>query len=51
MKTQKGVVVPDDVACALQKTESARAAFEAVPPAHQHAYVEAIEEAKKAETR
>lgn len=51
MKTQKGVVIPDDFANALKKNQTTLAAFEAMPPSHQLEYCEAIVEAKKPEIR
>lgn len=51
MRTQKGIVIPDDFASALKKNKMALAAFEAMPPSHQREYSEAIVEAKKPETR
>lgn len=43
--------IPDDVAAALAKRRRARAAFDALPPSHQRQHLEAIEEAKRADTR
>jgi len=43
--------IPADVAAALAKRKRARAAFEALPPSHQRAHLQAIEEAKRADTR
>jgi hypothetical protein len=41
---------PDDFQRALQKNAAARRRFESLPPSHRRAYVEAIDEAKKADT-
>jgi uncharacterized protein YdeI (YjbR/CyaY-like superfamily) len=41
---------PKDLKAAL-KSAAALGAFEAMPPSHRHEYIEAIEEAKKPETR
>ena len=45
------VEVSADFAKALRKNAKAGAFFEKLPPSHKRAYVEAIEEAKKPETR
>jgi hypothetical protein len=45
------VEVPKDFAQALKKNARAKAFFEKLPPSHKRAYVEAIVEAKKPETR
>jgi hypothetical protein len=45
------VEVPRDFAQALKKNARAAAFFETLPPSHKRAYVEAIVEAKKPETR
>ncbi len=44
-------VIPADLAAALSKNKKAKAIFEKYPPSHQRAYIEYIDEAKKAETR
>jgi uncharacterized protein YdeI (YjbR/CyaY-like superfamily) len=43
--------VPKDFAQALKKNARASVFFEKLPPSHRRAYVEAIVEAKKPETR
>lgn len=45
------VEVPKDFQKALGKNARAKAFFKKLPPSHKRAYVEAIEEAKKPETR
>lgn len=45
------VSVPKDFQQALGRNGKAKAFFAKLPPSHQRAYVEAIEEAKKPETR
>jgi hypothetical protein len=47
----RAVAVPRDFQRALAKNQKARAFFEKLAPSHKRAYVEAIEEAKKPETR
>ncbi|HWP38455.1 MAG TPA: YdeI/OmpD-associated family protein [Gemmatimonadales bacterium] len=43
--------LPRDFARALAARKGARAAFDKMPPSHKREYIEAIEEAKKPETR
>jgi uncharacterized protein YdeI (YjbR/CyaY-like superfamily) len=43
--------VPDDLAEALRPNEAARAAFEGLSFSHRREYVEAINDAKRPETR
>jgi hypothetical protein len=50
-KPRGDVVVPEDFAAALASSPVAQAAFAKLPPSHRREHVEAIEEAKKAETR
>jgi hypothetical protein len=50
-KPKGDVVVPQDFATALAANAAAQAAFAKLPPSHKREHVEAIEEAKKAETR
>ena len=45
------VDVPDDLASALAKQKTARAAFDAFPPSHRREYIEWIVEAKRDDTR
>jgi uncharacterized protein YdeI (YjbR/CyaY-like superfamily) len=45
------IAVPADFRAALRRTKGALAAFDAMPPSHKRAYLEAIEEAKKPDTR
>jgi hypothetical protein len=45
------VTVPEDVRAALAGAPAARAAFEKLPPSHRREHIEAIDEAKKPETR
>jgi hypothetical protein len=45
------VAVPNDLAKALAASPQAQTVFEKLPPSHRRDYVEAIMEAKKAETR
>lgn len=45
------VAIPGDLRKALGKNKKAQAAFDKLPPSHKRAYVEAILEAKKPETR
>ena len=45
------VECPDDLDQALRDDPAARKAYQAMPPSHQRAYVEFIEEAKRPETR
>ena len=47
----RSVDVPADFKDALSKNKKAREFFETLPPSHKRAYVEAIMEAKKSETR
>lgn len=47
----RSVTVPRDFARALAARKGAKAAFDRMPPSHKRAYIEAIEEAKKPETR
>lgn len=47
----RSVDVPPDFKDALSKNKKAREFFEALPPSHKRAYVNAIMEAKKSETR
>jgi uncharacterized protein YdeI (YjbR/CyaY-like superfamily) len=50
-KTPKELVVPDDLAGALQGNPKARATFDRFSPSHQREYVEWITEAKTPATR
>jgi len=50
-RTPKEVVVPDDLARALQGNTDARAAFEKFSPSHKREYVQWITEAKTQATR
>jgi len=50
-KATKDVVVPDDLAKALQENPQARKTFEEFSPSHKRAYVEWITEAKTEATR
>jgi uncharacterized protein YdeI (YjbR/CyaY-like superfamily) len=50
-RTPREVIVPDDLAVALQKNKKALAAFEKFPPSHKREYVEWITEAKTEATR
>jgi len=45
------VTPPDDLVAALEGSEAAQQAWERLPYSHQKEYVQAIEEAKKPETR
>lgn len=49
--TPKEIIVPDDVAAALQQNTKARTVFEAFSPSHQREYLEWITEAKTTATR
>ena len=51
IKTKRGESLPTDFVTALNNNLGAREAFEAMPPSHQHEYLEVILEAKKPETR
>lgn len=52
MKSKKpSPVIAPDLAEALRKNKRAKAIFEKYPPSHKRAYIEYIDEAKKAETR
>jgi hypothetical protein len=48
---RRGVTIPPDLAKALLRTRSAKAAFEKLPLSHQHRYLGWIDEAKRPETR
>jgi uncharacterized protein YdeI (YjbR/CyaY-like superfamily) len=50
-KPKGEVVVPEDLAAALAANPAAQAAFAKLPPSHRREHVEAVEEAKKPETR
>lgn len=50
-RSVRPIVVPDDLAAALQKNRKARATFDAFSPSHRREYVEWIEAAKRQETR
>jgi uncharacterized protein YdeI (YjbR/CyaY-like superfamily) len=50
-KTPKQLVVPDDLARALEGNEEARTAFETFSPSHRREYIEWITEAKTQATR
>jgi len=50
-KTPRELVVPDDLAQALQGNATAQATFEKLSPSHKREYVEWITEAKTAATR
>jgi uncharacterized protein YdeI (YjbR/CyaY-like superfamily) len=50
-KGPKEVVVPDDLATALQRNKAARATFEGFSPSHKREYVEWLTEAKTEATR
>ena len=49
--TPKEIIVPDDVAVALQQNTKARTVFEAFSPSHQREYLEWITDAKTTATR
>lgn len=49
--TPKEIIVPDDVAAALQQNTKARTVFEAFSPSHQREYLEWITDAKTTATR
>ncbi len=48
---ERTVIIPMDLAAALQKDQTAQAIFEKIAYSHRKNYVEWIESAKKAETR
>jgi uncharacterized protein YdeI (YjbR/CyaY-like superfamily) len=50
-RTPREVIVPDDLAVALQKNKKALAAFEKFSPSHKREYIEWITEAKTEATR
>lgn len=49
--SSRDVPIPEDLQRALAKNTAARRRFESLPPSHKRAYVEAIDEAKMADTR
>lgn len=51
MENKKQFVPPSDFTRALSQNKKARAFFDKLPPSHKRAYIEAIVEAKKPETR
>jgi uncharacterized protein YdeI (YjbR/CyaY-like superfamily) len=51
MPHKNNIEAPTDFKTALAKNKKAQEAFEKLPPSHKRAYVEAILEAKKPETR
>ena len=50
-KTATGIVVPDDLAAALARDDTARATFDGLSFTHRKEWVRWIDEAKRAETR
>jgi uncharacterized protein YdeI (YjbR/CyaY-like superfamily) len=50
-KTPRALIIPDDLARALQGNPKAQAAFEKFPPSHKREYVDWITEAKTEATR
>jgi uncharacterized protein YdeI (YjbR/CyaY-like superfamily) len=47
----RSIAAPPDLAKALEANGVAKAAWEKLPPSHRREHVDAIEEAKKPETR
>jgi uncharacterized protein YdeI (YjbR/CyaY-like superfamily) len=51
METQKHVVIPDDLAAALQDRPDLQAVFERMRPSCQREYADWVDDAKKIDTR